>query len=579
MQRACQVVPDIPTFAVDDGFTYSLPPELDVRIGDRVRIRVSGRRLKGYVTAVHDVPSDRKLLPVDGLSGTVPSFSEETLRTLRWAATYYVSPLSTLLKRTVPPNVPSSDMADGERALSDGRASSRGSLTYHVGSSPHGVAVADTIRATVEEGRGILVIAPTVQEIGEIAATLASEHGDRVVEATSSMSAAATTRTWTQAATKPGTILVGTREVMFWPVFDLAQVVVVEDGRRVMKSPGTPTLSVREVIIRRQENEGLTVTFHGPVPTLEALTHGAEIEMPGGRQWPLVEIVDRNEEPPSGSLLTQRVSSALVNAVQSDHSVFVLATSRGYAPAFRCVSCGDVRRCKGCGSAASRDNSCRRCGAVLGSCRSCGGARFQALGAGIGRVVDDISRLVGDNVGKAGDGRLITVGSERDLIGISDIELAVAVDVDGMIMAPHYRASEDALRLLVRLAQTVQRGSGYRCMIQTSLPHQAVLKALVKGRSSEFLDKELDSRRRLGFPPIGSLMAIETRDGADAGDLVENSIGGLATILGPEVLRDRTRWLVQSRNLDEAKLALRPALSTLRAKGAKIRVDVDPIDL
>jgi hypothetical protein len=39
------------------------------------------------------------------------------------------------------------------------------------------------------------------------------------------------------------------------------------------------------------------------------------------------------------------------------------------------------------------------------------------------------------------------------------------------------------------------------------------------------------------------------------------------------------RWLIQGKNLDPARLALRPVLSTLRNKGAKVRVDVDPIDL
>jgi primosomal protein N' len=212
-------------------------------------------------------------------------------------------------------------------------------------------------------------------------------------------------------------------------------------------------------------------------------------------------------------------------------------------------------------------------------CSNCNGARFQPLGAGIGRIVDDIKRLVGGEVGRVADGRLVTVGSERDLIGVRDIGLAVAVDVDGVTMAPHYRAAEDALRLLVRLAQTVQRGGGHRCLVQTSVVKQEVVEALIRGRSAAFLERELMSRRKFGFPPVGSLIAIESDGEHDAESLLADGLSGIATVLGPAGVRDRLRWLIQGRDLEQARLALRPILTTLRGRGAKVRVDVDPIDL
>jgi primosomal protein N' len=103
--------------------------------------------------------------------------------------------------------------------------------------------------------------------------------------------------------------------------------------------------------------------------------------------------------------------------------------------------------------------------------------------------------------------------------------------------------------------------------------------ALVRGRSEEFLASELDLRTRFAFPPIGSLIAIETDGTHDAGKLLADDVAPLATILGPAPVGDRMRWLIQARNLEAARLALRPVLNTLRANGAKVRVDVDPIDL
>ena len=537
--------------------------------------------MRGFVTAVFVAEPDRKLLPIEGLSGEVPSFDTAMLSALRWAATHYVSPFSVLLRRTIPPNVPKV-FGEQETAPHNGRSVSSHSTNpvYRIGSPPYGPAIADTIADVTSSGRNVVIIAPTVSEIGGIADHLIQLHGDRVVRATSSMSGAAVTESWSRIATGIGGILIGTRETMFWPFGDVGLVVVVEDGRRVMRSPGTPTLSVRDVILHRSSSEGFSVVFHGPVPTLEAIAMGATVEAPSRRHWPMVEVVDRGDEPPGGAMLTERVRGAVRGAVKAAHSVFVLVGSRAYAPAFRCASCGEVRRCGTCSSSATRDETCRRCGAVPGACVSCGARRFQALGAGIGRIIDDVSGLVGpDAVGRAGEERLVTVGTERDLIGVHDVGLAVAVDVDGLTMAPHYRAAEDALRLLVRLAQTVRRGAGNRCVIQTAEVDQPVIAALVRGRSGEFLEAELDSRTTFGFPPSGSLIAIETDGAHDAEKLLREQVSHHAKIMGPAPAGDRLRWLLAGRDLDQARLALRPVLATLRGKGAKVRVDVDPIDL
>ena len=78
-----QVVPDIATFAVDDGFRYRIPDGLAVDVGTRVRIRVSGRRRRGYVTAVMSDAEVDGLVDIDGVVGTVPSFGASDLPLLR----------------------------------------------------------------------------------------------------------------------------------------------------------------------------------------------------------------------------------------------------------------------------------------------------------------------------------------------------------------------------------------------------------------------------------------------------------------------------------------------------------------
>jgi primosomal protein N' (replication factor Y) len=439
--------------------------------------------------------------------------------------------------------------------------------------------VAASVEGSISRDEGALVIVPSVAEAETIASGLADIYGETVVLSSSASENKDSTRSWGRAANRTPTLLVGTRETMMWPVARLSSAVVVEDGRRVMKSPSTPTLGVREVLIARSKQERFALTFIGPVPTLETIDLEPVIKAPAGRQWPLVEVVDRSHEPPSRTVLLERTTTAISAAVRQNEPVFVLVPSRGYAPAFRCIACGELRRCTVCETAAARKDECRRCGAELSACTNCGKSRFEPLGAGIGSVRDAIARSIGSNVGVAGDHKLVTVGSERDLIGCQEMSLSVAVDIDGMAHAPTYRASEDAFRLLVRLAQLVDRGKGNRMLVQTASADQPIVTALRSGRSGAFLSGLMDERRASNFPPFGELIALEIDRAVPVGDAIATGIGDYARVLGPAPMRDRDRWLIQGTDLTHARIALRQVTGTLRDKGARVRIDVDPIDL
>jgi len=527
------------------------------------------------VTAVFDAPPGRPLLNIDGVSGTMPSFDDRSLAVLRWAASHYVAPLSTILTRTLPPNIPR-----GERRVDRPHQHGGASFSVVVSSAiTHAEHVVSAVCKATDAGCSAMVIAPSIAEVTAIAEELKRRFGEIVVSATSGSSARDATRAWAHAAGNAPSVLVGTREILLWPVADCTVTVVVEDARRVLKSPSTPTLGVREVIVRKAAAEGHHVTFLSPVPTLESLAIGSSVAAARGRQWPIVEVADRAEEPPSRSLLLQRTRSALVAVVKRDARAFVLVPSRGYAPAFRCVRCGELRTCDVCGTAATRKGECKRCGSSLGACVHCASHRFEPLGAGIGSVRDAIARSVGDAVGVRGDQRPITVGTERDLVGHPLIDLAVSLDVDGLAHAPTYRASEDALRLLVRLGHLVRRGRGNRLLVQTALPDQPVVAALRSGRSETFLQQLAAERRRFSFPPFGELIALEITKGFEVGDEVSDALEPVATVLGPAAMGDRDRWLVQATDLGEGRVRLRRLVRSLRDRGASVRVDVDPIDL
>ena len=366
LSLTAQIVPDLATFAVDDGFAYAVPEALGpIEVGSIVRVPLGRRRVRGYVVdlSLRDrASSDRQLKEVISVSGEIPIFDERMLRTLRWLATHYVAPLAAVLPRAAPPNLPrrrALDETAGSRAAgasvlpaatAAATAGSRIRPHYYVSGRFGGREAAGLLSDVLEAGRNGVVVAATVAEAEAIYRAMKTELDARVVTAHSSLPARDVTAAWTRAATQGGLAVVGTREVALWPIHGLAMGIVVEEGRRAMKAPQTPTMHVREILRRRAAIERFQLVIAGLVPTSEAVAAGFEINEPPGRVWPLVEIVDRNDEPPGSGFVSERVRQSLSIAVKARKSVFVLVNRRGYAPAFRCLRCKEVRRCSACGN-------------------------------------------------------------------------------------------------------------------------------------------------------------------------------------------------------------------------------------
>ncbi len=571
--RVARVVPAVPSFSVDKGFLYSIPESMAVTIGTLTRVPLGGRRVRGYVVGFEESDSER-LKPIAGVSGDLPIFDAPLLETLRWVAAHYVAPLSMVLEKAAPPNNPvASGAVPSPPSVSDAAPPLALIQRWGVGNWVAGVA------NTVRRGRSAMVVVATVAESERVSQRLRAEVPTDVHLVTGDTPDSEATRAWVEMSTSAGRVVVGTPRIALWPIASLGSVVVIEEARRAMKERQTPTVHVRDIVIERGKTEGARAVFVGPTPSVELVGEGAELRAGEGRVWPPVEMVDRSDETPGGSLITDRAVMAIRSTVKGGGNAFVFTHRRGYAAATRCVRCGTLRRCSRCGTRPGPGDTCVRCGEPLGGCVSCDGRRFEALGAGTGRVTEALQRTFGDQVGD--DGR-IRVGTERDLAGLGAMDLVVAVDLDGLLYAPHFRAAEEALRIMVRLAGRLGRRTGGRLLVQTTSGDHPAVAALVAGNPVDFLHDEMEKRRAGGYPPAGDLLVVETR----GEDVDVDSIGtdltsaaGDALVMGPSVGEDGARWLIQGDDLASLKLELRPLVQKWRDGGAVVRIDADPIDL
>jgi primosomal protein N' (replication factor Y) len=517
-------------------------------------------------------------------------FDQDLLKTLQWAATHYVAPLAVLMERAAPPNLPVSPIPE-KPAAHLGRQPTRHpllGLTREIAAGrrrPSAAALGawqsfewlDVLLPVLEAEKSVMVVVATETEanrIGEEARRRGLEPVVAAGEVARDLTAA-----WIEAQ-GPGRLVIGSPRIATWQVPHLALAVVLEEGRRAMKDRQTPTLHVREVLSTRSRVEGFTLFFIGPTPSLEVLASGPEIVRLGNRAWPLVEVVDRRDDPPGSGFLAERTVAALRAVVSVGRRSFVFTHRRAGDSSMRCLGCRRVRVCEDCGSRLGREPACRRCGRQAGQCPHCGSSGFEEMGSEPERLVREIDRRLGGQMAAIHPTDLpVAVGTERDLPGLEPAPLVVAVDVDGLMLGHNYRTTEEAIRILARLANVVEAGSGRRMMAQTSLPGAALITALRRGDPMPFLEELLAERARLGLPPATEILAIEIR-GVEEPRRFDEELRGLEppALLGPAPSPHGWRWLLQG-TLGLLRARLRPLVQRWRESGATVRVDADPIDL
>lgn len=590
MNPAARVVPEVASFAVDNGFWYSIPHHLvpDVSVGSIVRIPLSGRRVRGWVV---ELAEDRggKLKDISGVSGSGAVFDPSLLESLLWTARHYVAPVAGLLTRATPPNLPRKTppvppvpaVDSGGHALDELAARTAAGQTSPltaVVANWHGLEWLRSLGPIFAAGGSVMVVAASAAEVERITAVATEIWGELVTHASGEDDAGDTTA-WESAQVAPR-LLVGTPKIATWQMTRLGMAIVLEESRRAMKDRQTPTLHVRDVMITRSRVEGFNLVFLGPTPGVELLASGAEIVRIGNRAWPLVEVVDRSEEGPGGGYLSPRTVAAISATADAGRPVFVFTHRRAGRASTRCARCRRLRVCERCGFRLGRVEECPKCQAPAGPCPRCGGTGFEEMGTVPERLVTEINRRLGRDVAGVHPAETsVTVGTERDLAGIGRVHLAVAADVDGMLMSVAYRTTEEALRQLARLASMVGEGRGARTMLQTSHPESLLITTMRRGDPIPYLERVLVDRGRDALPPASEMIALEIRGDQvveAASDLA--ALGGDVAVLGPMQVEKGQRWLLNGK-LGKARLDLRKIVGRWRDRGATVRIDVDPIDV
>jgi primosomal protein N' (replication factor Y) len=557
---------------LDKEFDYRVPESSELRVGDVVRVDLHGRRVGGWVVALDPpdaLPVD-ELKPIIKVTGRGPS--DELIELAEWAAIRWAGRRRHFL-----------------HAASPDRAVLRVPREQRTGRVIEPRSPAST--RMLENGGGVLRLPPTSDPRPAVMSAVARGPTLVVVPAVdrSMLLASALRRSGLTVAVMPNDwaiaaggvdVVVGGRRAAWAPCPGLAAVVVVDEHDEALQDEGSPTWHARDVLVERARRAGVPVLLTSPCPTLTALEWGPLTRPSHERErdgWPIVDVIDRSDEEPwKRSLVTPQLIRHLRDP---ERTVVCVHNTPGRSRLLACRQCRSLARCQRCDAAVALDDeqhlTCARCGATRPPvCLVCGAGRFANLRPGVSRLRDEIEAaagrpavlLTGAAQSDSTDVRLF-VGTEAALHRVERADTVAFLDFDRELLAPRYRAREQAMALLARAARLVgPRARGGRILVQTFLPEHVVLQAAVRADPGRLADEERAQREALGLPPFGAYAEISGIGSDEFVESLPTVDGVIVAEAGDGYVARAPDWMTLGEVLSRGE----------RKPGSRLRVAVDP---
>jgi len=597
MSEAVEVLPDVS--GIDRSFAYEVPPALAgaLRVGCIVRVVLNGRRVRGWVVAEAGPHPGIELRPVGELVSLGPP--PEVVDLARWASWRYAGRLRPLLVAASPPRLvrelpppgrpapvgsaPSGDPVDPEVAVATSHGISSGSAVLRLPpGAPRLAVVQAAIEATAGQDGDLLVLAASRNDASTLAKRL--ERSGRPV--------ALHPDRWAEAASG-GRTVVGTRSAVLAPLAALRGVIVLDAHADSYQEERVPTWEAAVLADERARRAGVWCLLVSACPPADMLagrhlvTLSREAERAG---WATLEVMDARDEDPRAGGYPTRLASVIRSAVaaQPERPVVAVLNRKGRARLLACGRCRALLRCEACGAALVQLErpvggepavlSCPRCSwQAPACCPDCGPTRPRTVRPGAARARDDLAALTGLEVREikgadAGGGGLgeaaVLVGTEAVLHRAAGASMVVFLDFDHELLAPRYRAGEQALALLALASRLVggRRRDG-RVVVRTRLPDHEVVSAALHADPGRLAAVEQPRRELLRLPPTTALALVSGEGAAELVARLETADGAL------EVGRVTTgRFLVRA----PGPGALADAFAAAGHPAARTRVEVAP---
>ena len=599
--------------------TYKLPvvapPDMEGRI---VKALLMGKSRYGLIVAVTDNP-DFKGKDIKAVQDIRHHFvSGNGIKFLKWISDYYLAPIGIALKsgffeEAVKSEVNGQYPAVGEKI----KEKKYETFLFHAPSihAEH-AQLKEFLNSDV---RGVIILAPEINEIEKIAPDLKKIFGERLCVIHSKVTKAKRTDALRKIISGESDIVIGTRSAVFAPLKNISLIAVLGEHSPSYKAEESPGYNARDAAVMRGFIEKACVLLSSVSPSIESV-YNAKIgkyttlnaDSQPETKRPRIKIVGANRTKGKASTIAGEVLKEAKNTISKNGKFLFLINRKGYS-LIRCEDCGHTVQCKKCGiplvfykaKSAVRCNYCGLEKNIPESCEECKGFAMKPAGAGTEKIKEEVEELLGTKtlllekerslspspLPLAPDILPFVVGTTYAAKKLRDekFDAAALFNIDQTLSQPDFRAYERTFQQVMQIAGTINPDGSL--FLQTWNPKKRILRFIKNYDFHGFYDYEMSQRKMLDYPPFSKIVLfnIYYKKGTNLLDDIRNiiepaEIKGLE-VLGPveipPILKSYPHCIQillkskDSRLMHEYARQLLNRLGNL--KDVRINVDVDPL--
>lgn len=403
-----------------------------------------------------------------------------------------------------------------------------------------------------------LILVPELTAIQAVLDILPENILARAVAITSELTDKELFTKWLQVWSGEKDIVVGTRTALFFPWFNLTNIILTDEGNANYKSwDMAPRFHTRDAALFLSKHHGAALSLLSHTLSIESYYFAknkvydttSDLEIQSINKT--TEIVDMKSEWRGGnrSLMSIDVLDEFKKNKTGDVVFFL--NKRGTSGYVGCGDCDHVTKCPNCKLSLTYHQNknilnchyCKFSEPMTPVCKKCHGVNVSTHGAGTQLAEELINKITAktldprpiirvdsdekDLAKLAGDGDRIIICTQLAWghLSWSKIKLFVFLDADAPLFIPEYKIIENLWQQLRDVQYKLPATSGF--FVQTGHPEHLVFKSLYEPNT--FYSEQLAERRILGYPPYKYMLKLLASDPKSA--IVEKEAGVVKTKL------------------------------------------------
>ena len=437
---------------------------------------------------------------------------------------------------------------------------------------------------------------------------------------------------WKGVINKKIKVVIGARSALLLPFKKLGIIVVDEEHDTSYKQDSGVIYNARDMAISRANFEKIPIHLITSIPSIETYNnilkkkyrHFKILRRFQDYPLPKTKIINLNLEKITKKFIANETVELVKKFLNKGEQVLFFINRRGYSPFLICKKCGHKKTCPNCSLYLTYHKLknravCHHCSLekkIAIKCKSGESCDFAMYGPGVEKIYEEVEQIFSQkkirifssdylkskkktkNFFKEINEKKIDIliGTQMISKGFNFPKLNCIVVIDADFSGRGYdlRTTEKNIQLYHQLSGRAGRFSSESLIIyQTLSPQDVILNELIKNKSEELLQNELQIREKNKLPPFTRLVSliISSKDrslslqGAREIKIKLNKLNDIE-VLGPvdsPLLKIkkyfRTRLLLRFSNhlLMQKKITI--VLNRLKiSPKIKLTVDVDPVN-